>query len=183
MGKSTLLRILAGILTPDIGQITYHIEKVRISLITLQAGFIPTLSGKENAILSGMLLGSTKKEIQSRMNQIIEFSELHEFIDKPVKTYSTGMKARLGFSVAYYSEPDVILLDEVLGVGDVEFRAKSTKAMKERIKSNKTVVIVSHNPTILSELCDRLIWIENGITMSQGNVDDVLNQYLEYKRK
>jgi lipopolysaccharide transport system ATP-binding protein len=182
VGKSTLLRILAGILAPDKGKIIYYQDKVRISLISLQAGFVPTISGRENAILSGMLLGSTKREIISRMDKIIEFSELHDFIDQPVKTYSTGMRARLGFSVAFYSEPDVILLDEVLGVGDVDFRKKSTDAMKKRIKSNKTVVLVSHNVRLLREVCDRIVWIENGQSKVQGNVNYVIEKYLQSKK-
>ena len=139
VGKSTLLRVLAGILAPNTGKIKVHRPGLRISLISLQAGFVPYLSGRENAILSGMLLGATKKEIFSRMDDILAFSELNGFFDEPVNTYSTGMRARLGFSVAYHVEPDVILLDEVMGVGDEAFRKKSTEAMKNRIQSDKTV--------------------------------------------
>jgi lipopolysaccharide transport system ATP-binding protein len=182
VGKSTLLRILAGILTPDKGELLIHKENLRISLISLQAGFVPTISGRENVILSGMLLGSSKKDILSKMDQIIEFSELIDFIDEPVKTYSTGMRARLGFSVAFYSEPDVILLDEVLGVGDLDFRQKSTEAMKKRIKSKKTVVLVSHNSRLLEEVCDRIVWIEDGQSRVQGNVTEVLKQYIASRK-
>lgn len=179
VGKSTLLRVLAGIIAPNTGKMSLHRSGLRISLISLQAGFVPFLSGRENAILSGMLLGAAKKEILSKMDEIISFSELDEFIDQPVNTYSTGMRARLGFSVAYYVDPDVILLDEVLGVGDVSFRKKSTIAMKERIKSDKTVVMVSHSTLILKEVCDRLVWIENGKTQAQGEVTEILDAYLE----
>ena len=183
VGKSTLLRVLAGILSPDRGEMIIHRQGLRISLITLQAGFLPYLSGRENSILGGMLLGATKKEILSCIDKISEFSELNSFFDEPVITYSTGMRARLGFSVAYHVNPDVILLDEVMGVGDHAFREKSTVAMKNRINSDKTVVMVSHNIQILRELCDRLVWIEDGKTKAQGAVSDVLDSYLSSFRK
>ena len=179
VGKSTLLRVLAGIIAPDTGKMVFHRPGLRISLISLGAGFVPYLSGRENAILNGLMLGATKKEIISRMNDIVAFSELDGFFDEPVNTYSTGMRARLGFSVAYHLEPDVILLDEVLGVGDEAFRKKSTDAMKQRIKSDKTVVLVSHTVPILKELCDRIVWIEGGRTRLEGQVPDVLEAYLK----
>jgi len=178
VGKSTLLRVLAGIIAPDTGRMIFHRPGLRISLISLGAGFVPYLSGRENAILNGLMLGSNKQEVLSRMDDIVAFSELDGFFDEPVNTYSTGMKARLGFSVAYHLEPDVILLDEVLGVGDEAFRKKSTDAMKERIKSDKTVVLVSHNVPILKELCDRIVWIEGGRTLAQGEAPDMLAAYL-----
>jgi lipopolysaccharide transport system ATP-binding protein len=180
VGKSTLLRIIAGIIAPNCGSIEIHKSDLRISLISLQAGFLPYLSGRENALLSGMLLGATKKEMIERMDDIIDFSELNEFFDESLGTYSTGMQARLGFSVAYFVSPDIILLDEVLGVGDQSFSIKSTEAMKERIKSDKTVVLVSHNVPLIQEVCDRLLWIENGQTFAQGNVDNVLNEYIKF---
>jgi lipopolysaccharide transport system ATP-binding protein len=179
VGKSTLLRILAGIIAPSAGKMVVHRPGLRISLISLGAGFVPFLSGRENAILSGMLLGATKKEILARMDHILAFSELNDFFDQPVNTYSTGMRARLGFSVAYHIDPDVILLDEVLGVGDEAFRNKSTSAMKERIKSEKTVVLVSHSVPLIREICDRLVWIEDGKTQAQGEVSEVLDAYLK----
>jgi len=151
---------------------------LRISLLSLGAGFVPFLSGRENAILSGMLLGATKKEILTKLDDILAFSELNGFFDQPVNTYSTGMRARLGFSVAYHIDPDVILLDEVLGVGDEAFRNKSTAAMKERIKSEKTVVLVSHSVPLIREICDRLVWIEDGKTQDHGKVPEVLDAYL-----
>ncbi len=113
------------------------------------------------------------------MDEIISFSELNSFFEEPVNTYSTGMRARLGFSVAYHVNPDVILLDEVLGVGDEAFRNKSTEAMKKQIQSEKTVVLVSHNASLLKEVCNRLVWIEDGRTRAQGIVDEVLTAYLE----
>lgn len=179
VGKSTLLRVLAGIIEPNTGEMYVYREGLRISLISLGAGFQPLLSGRENAILNGMMLGASKSEICSRLDDIKNFSELDGFFDEPVYTYSTGMRARLGFSVAYYVNPDVILLDEVLGVGDESFRNKSMDAMKERIKSNKTVVLVSHSVPLIREICDRLIWIENGKTQAQGEVSVVMDSYLE----
>ena len=177
VGKSTLLRVLAGIIAPNTGDMEVLRPGLHISLISLQAGFVPYLTGRENAILSGMLLGATKKEICSRMDAIVAFSELDGFFDEPVNTYSTGMRARLGFSVAYHVEPDVILLDEVLGVGDETFKKKSTAAMKQRIQSDKTVVMVSHSAPLLKEMCDRLVWIEDGKTCAQGDVPRVLDAY------
>lgn len=179
VGKSTLLQVLAGIIAPNTGKIVIHRPGLRISLISLGAGFVPFLSGRENAILSGMMLGATKKEILSRIDDIVAFSELNEFFDEPVNTYSTGMRARLGFSVAFHLESDVILLDEVLGVGDESFRKKSTEAMKQRIRSEKTVVLVSHNVPLLKELCDRIVWIEAGRTQAQGKVPEVLGAYMK----
>jgi len=179
VGKSTLLRVLAGILAPDIGHVHILRQEMRISLISLGAGFVPYLTGRENAILSAMLLGATKNEVHERMKAIVDFSELNGFFDEPVNTYSTGMRARLGFSVAYHVDPDVILLDEVLGVGDQAFRKKSTDAMKKRIQSDKTVVIVSHSAPLLREMCNRLVWIEDGRTRAQGDVGDVLDAYVQ----
>lgn len=179
VGKSTLLRVLAGIISPNIGKLVVHRPALRISLISLGAGFVPFLSGRENAILSAMMLGASKKEILSRIDDIVAFSELDGFFDQPVNTYSTGMRARLGFSVAYHIDPDVILLDEVLGVGDEAFKTKSTAAMKKRIKSEKTVVLVSHSAPLIKEICDRLVWIEDGKTLVQGCVTEVLDAYLK----
>jgi len=159
-GKSTLLRLIAGILEPDRGQIINH--GARVSLLSLGVGFVPHLSGKQNAMLSGMLLGLRRQEIARRMEAIIEFSGLGHFINQPLHTYSSGMRARLGFSVAIQVDPDVLLIDEVLGVGDEEFRTKSTSEMKRLIKSDKTVVLVSHSLPTVKELCDRAVWIEEG---------------------
>jgi lipopolysaccharide transport system ATP-binding protein len=179
VGKSTLLKVLAGIIAPDTGTVTVHRPDLRISLLSLGAGFVPFLSGRENAVLNGMMLGATKKEVASRMDDILAFSELNDFFDQPVNTYSTGMRARLGFSVAYHLDPDVILLDEVLGVGDEAFRNKSTDAMKQRIKSDKTVVLVSHSVQMVRELCDRVVWIEDGKSRLEGPAPEVLDAYLE----
>jgi lipopolysaccharide transport system ATP-binding protein len=181
VGKSTLLRVLAGIIAPDGGEI--DINDCRVSLLSLQVGFIPHLTGRQNAILSGMLLGLHRREIERRMDEIVAFSELEEFIDEPVRSYSMGMRARLGFSVAFQSDPDVLLVDEVLGVGDMAFRKKSSEAMRERIRSNKTVVLVSHGPQTVLDLCDRVIWIDGGRTRLAGSPKQVLEQYTAQQNK
>lgn len=154
-GKSTLLRVVAGILKPDEGVIEN--AGVTVSLLTLQAGFDPDLPGTDNAILSGMLMGYQRYQIEERMEAIADFSELGSFMKEPVKTYSSGMRSRLGFSVAMYLSPDVLLLDEILSVGDKHFRKKAEKAMFKKIHSNQTVLIVSHSQTQIERLCDRVV--------------------------
>ncbi len=177
-GKSTLLRLLSGILQPTRGQFRNY--ECTASLLTLQAGFLPYLSGRKNAILSGLLLGLHYDEIENKMLSIIEFAELGDFIDQPISTYSSGMKARLGFSVAFHADPDVLLVDEVLGVGDAEFSKKSARVMKEKIQSDKTVVIVSHSAHTIRSLCSRAIWLRDGNSVADGKPDTVLRQYHEY---
>ncbi len=175
VGKSTLLRMMAGIIKPNTG--TFINNGYRASLLSLQLGFIPHLSGRENAVLSGMLMGLRKKEIKSKIDAILEFSELGEFFEEPIATYSSGMKARLGFSVAFQVDPDILLLDEILGVGDEEFRRKSTKVMREKISSNKTIVFVSHQAAMIRQLCNRAVWIEEGVSKAEGTPSEVLAEY------
>lgn len=174
-GKSTLLKLLSGILDPDEGKV---LRKVRnISLLTLGLGFLPNLSGRDNAVLSGILLGKTKDEMRNLLDDIIDFSEIGDAINDPVRTYSSGMRARLSFATALKADSDMILVDELLGVGDRQFRKKSTQAMREQILSEKTVVIVSHNEELIKEVCDRLIWIHAGTIKAQGSVEEVRKQY------
>lgn len=175
VGKSTLLLTIAGIISPDVGCVRNY--GVTVSLLSLQVGFLPNLSGRENAILSGMLLGLSKSQIVSKIDDIKNFSEIGEFFDQPVKTYSSGMRARLGFSVAYHANSDVILIDEVLGVGDVSFRNKSRDAIKSLIDSDRSVILVAHQPSVIKESCHRLVWIEDGTVRAFGDVDDVLREY------
>lgn len=174
-GKSTLLRLLAGIAEPDEGSLVLNLE--RASLLTLRAGFIQELPGRENVVMSGLLLGMTREEIRGKMPDILEFSGVGSKIDEPIYTYSTGMLARLGFAVAYYFEPDIILIDEILGVGDREFKAKSTAAVKDKIKSSKTAVVVSHHLKVIEELCDLVAWIENGRLKMFGEVNEVMTEF------
>ena len=177
-GKSTLLRLIAGILEPDSGRIVNN--GARVSLLSLGVGFVPHLSGRQNAMLNGMLLGLRRKEIAQQIDVIKEFSGLKDFFDQPLRTYSAGMRARLGFSVAIQVDPDVLLIDELLGVGDEEFRAKSTAEMKRLIKSEKTVVLVSHSLPTIKELCSKVIWIEDGIVRGDSDTESILKRYTEY---
>lgn len=176
-GKSTLLRLIAGLLEPDNGRIVNH--GARTSLLSLGLGFVPNLTGRQNAMLSGILLGLRKSDIAQKMEAIMEFSDLGDFFDQPLKTYSSGMRARLGFSVAIQVDPDVLLIDEVLGVGDQEFRTKSNIEMKRRIKSDKAVVLVSHILPVMKEFADRMVWIDDGIVKASGDTEKVLNLYTD----
>lgn len=175
VGKTTLLKVIAGIIAPDKGAIRN--AGVSASLLSLQVGFVPLLTGRENAILSGMLLGASKSHIEENMDKLVAFAELEAFIDEPVSSYSAGMRARLGFSVAMQADPDILLIDEVLGVGDAAFRKKSSDEIKHRIQSNRSVILVSHNAGMMAKLCDRVVWIEQGVSRMQGEAAEVLSAY------
>lgn len=175
-GKSTLLRALANIFSADEGIIDIHGQS--ISLMAIGVGFKTQLSGRENIMLSGMLLGFSEKEILAHMDEIIAFSELGEFIDQPVRTYSSGMYSKLAFSVTAILETDIILIDEVLSVGDEHFRKKSYDKMIELISQKKrTVLIVSHNLDTLEKLCNRIMWLDNGIIREIGEPKSVITNY------
>ena len=176
VGKTTLLRLLSNIISPDKGRILRE-HGLRTVLLSLQAGFIPALTGRQNAIISGITLGLSRQKIESHIEQIVEFSELGEFIDQPVSTYSAGMRARLGFSVAMQVKPDVLLIDEVIAVGDEAFRKKSSEVIRERVKADETTVLVTHFPQLAKALCNRLIWLENGRIRMIGDVESVLTAY------
>jgi len=178
VGKSTLLRLLGGLISPDKGRVINH--GVSATLLSLQVGFVQYLTGRENAILSGMMLGLSKDEILAQMDNIRFYADIGEYFDQPVHGYSTGMRARLGFSVAIYADPDVVLLDEVLGVGDALFREKSLNTIKELVQSEKSVILVSHQPAMHRQMCDRLVWIEGGVVQDAGEVKTVLETYLKY---
>jgi lipopolysaccharide transport system ATP-binding protein len=177
-GKTTLLGLLAGIVNPDKGNLQNY--GYTTSLLSLQAGFVPYLTGRENTMLSGLTLGLKKRLIRERMDAIRQFSGLGEFFELPINSYSQGMLARLGFSIAFQLDPDVLLIDEVLGVGDEIFRNKSEQKMKEKIHSDKTVVIVSHSALTIKDLCDRAVWIENGVNQMEGETEDVLKEYQKF---
>jgi len=179
-GKSTLLKILARIYRPDSGSIVFNARKV--SILSLALGFDPRLSGVDNAVLSSMLLGASFREATRLVEGIIEFSELGQFATQPVKTYSSGMRARLGFSVALNMQTDVLLIDEALAVGDAKFKEKSERAIVERVMSNQTVVLVSHSEAQIKRLCDRAIWIEKGQIVLEGDPELVTHQYRESAR-
>ena len=181
-GKSTMLRAIAGIFSPNSGRIDLHGHSV--SLLSIGVGFQKELSGRENILLSGMLLGFSKQEIQERMDEIIEFSELGNFIDKPVKTYSSGMHSKLAFSITAILETDIMLIDEVLSVGDLHFKRKSYQKMKQLINDeDRTVVIVSHERRTLSELCTKILWINDGELVRYGDTAEVLAEYETFMTK
>lgn len=182
VGKSTLLRLLAGIINPDKGRL-WREPGLRTALLSLQAGFIPSLTGRQNAIISGITLGLPKQKIEEKLDEIIAFSELSDFIDQPIASYSSGMRVRLGFAVAIQVDPDVLLIDEVMSVGDEVFRRKSAEAIKKRITSDETTIIVSHNIKFISNLCDRVVWIENGISRMEGLAGDVAAAYEQMNSK
>lgn len=177
-GKSTILGLLAGVLKPSSGQVTV-VGRIA-PLLELGAGFHPELSGRENILLNGILLGMLKREVEEKRDAIIEFSELEEFIDQPIRTYSSGMLARLGFSVAVHCDPDILLVDEVLAVGDQDFQEKCIEKMRIFKQEQKTIVFVSHNRDEILKVCDRVIWIDQGIVYREGPVDQVINEYIEY---
>jgi len=178
-GKSTLLNAIAGIFAPDTGSI--DLRGNTVSLLSIGVGFQRELSGRENIRLSGMLLGFSEEEIKAKTPEIIEFAGLGQFIDMPVRTYSSGMHSKLAFSITAILETDIILVDEVLSVGDVKFKKKSYQKMKELISDDeRTVVIVSHTPSTLLELCDRIIWLHDGEIKMEGPAEEVMDAYLEY---
>src|SRR6201996_3560968 len=174
-GKSTLLRTLAGIIEPDRGRLAR--ARVTCQLLSLSVGFMQHLSGRDNAILSGLMLGLRRRDILQRLPKILEFSELGDFFEQPISSYSTGMLMRLGFSVAMQIEPEILLIDEVLAVGDAEFQEKSGAALRERIHGGTTVVFVSHGDAQIRQVCDSVLWIEHGRSVMEGAVDDVLQAY------
>ena len=181
-GKSTLLRAISGIFSADKGKIDLHGNS--ISLLSIGVGFQKQLTGYENIFLSGMLLGYNKEEIEKKVPEIIEFSELGDFINKPVRSYSSGMYSKLAFSITAILETDIMLIDEVLSVGDVHFKEKSYNKMKELINdSDRTVVIVSHNTNTLVDLCDRVIWLHDGLIKDEGKPARIMADYEEFMRQ
>ncbi len=180
-GKSTLLRSMAGVFSPNSGTIDLHGHSV--SLMALGVGFKYELTGRANVMLSGLLLGFSQKEVEERMDDIIEFAELGDFIDRPVRTYSSGMHSKLAFAITAMLETDIMLVDEVLSVGDERFRVKSMEKMRELITDDeRTVVIVSHDIGTLKELCDQVMWLHEGEIKEIGDPEEVLDRYAEFMR-
>ena len=178
-GKSTLLKAIAGIFSPDSG--TIDLETESVSLLSIGVGFQKQMSGRENIILSGMLLGFTEQQVRAKMDEIIEFAGLGKFIDMPVKTYSSGMHSKLAFSITAVLETDIMLIDEVLSVGDAKFKKKSYQKMKELITDDsRTVLIVSHSADTLEKLCTSLLWLHEGEVKMQGDTKTVLKAYNEF---
>ena len=178
-GKSTLLRAIAGVFSPNDG--TIDLKGNSVSLLSLGIGFKDTLTGRDNIYLSGMLLGFTEEEIKAREVEIIEFSELGKFIDMPVKTYSSGMYSKLAFAITSNLETDIMLVDEVLSVGDERFQRKSRAKMESLINDrDRTVVIVSHDIDTLEALCNRVMWMHEGEIKELGETHEVLMKYKEF---
>ena len=180
-GKSTILKILSGVLKPTRGEIITN--GIVAPLLELGAGFDHNYSGRENIFLNGAILGYSREFLESKYDEILEFSELDDFIDVPIKNYSSGMVAKLGFSVATIVEPDVLILDEVLSVGDVKFQKKSGDKLKSMMGSGVTVLLVSHAIDNIRELCTRAIWLDNGKLVMDGDVDYVCDAYIEAAKK
>ena len=177
-GKSTLLKVVSRVLRPTEGNLRV---RGRISpLLELGAGFDPELTGRENVYLNGAILGYSKQEISERFDQIVEFAGLREFIDAPVRTYSTGMYARLGFSVATLKRPEILIVDEILGVGDAEFQSKSFERIQHFQSEGTTILLVSHSLDRVKDMCSRAIWLDHGKIMSLGSADNVVELYLQH---
>ncbi len=174
-GKSTLCLVLSQILAPDEGELTV---RGRVSaLLTLGAGFNKDLSGRANIIINASFLGIPRKQIEALMDRIIEFSELGEFIDQPIRTYSSGMRSRLAFSVASTINPDILILDEVLAVGDRAFRMKSQKRLEEMMHQSRLIIIVSHSSSFISETCTHCLWLDHGRMKMYGSAQEVVEHY------
>lgn len=178
-GKSTTLNALAGIFSPDSGTIDLHDHS--ISLLSIGVGFQREMTGRENIVLSGMLLGFSEEQVREKEAEIIEFAELGDFIDKPVRTYSSGMYSKLAFSITAILETDIMLIDEVLSVGDQKFKKKSYNKMRKLISNkDRTVVIVSHSLDTLSKLCDTVMWMHDGQIKRIGEPGPVLEEYMAF---
>lgn len=175
-GKSTLLRLLAGVLEPASGAV-HRAPGVRCGLLSLGVGFMPDLTGADNVVISLMLQGLTRAEARSRLQEIAEFSDLGDAFYNRVKTYSSGMRSRLTFSTALFNSADVLLIDEVLSVGDGAFRQKAHRALRDKISGDQTVVFVSHVESAVQQHCDRVVWIEEGKVLLVGETAEVLENY------
>lgn len=181
-GKSTTLNALAGIFSPDSGSIDLNGHS--ISLLSIGVGFIREMTGRENITLSGMLLGFTEEQVKAKEQEIIDFAEIDEFIDMPVRTYSSGMYSKLAFSITAILETDIMLIDEVLSVGDQKFKKKSYEKMKSLISNkDRTVVIVSHSIETLKQLCDTVMWMHEGQIKRIGDPNEVLDEYVAFMEK
>jgi len=174
-GKSTLLRLLGGVGRPDEGTIEVHGRLG--ALLELGAGFHPDLTGRENLFINGLISGLTRREVATRLESILAFAELQDFIDNPLRTYSSGMQMRLAFAVAIHTDSEIFLIDEVLAVGDLSFKRKCLERIAQLKREGCTMVLVSHNPTTIREFCDEAIWLQAGRIVAHGAPDVVVGQY------
>lgn len=177
-GKSTLLRAIAGIIPPDEGRI--EIRGKITTMLSVGIGFNASLSGRENVILSGLATGLTPAQVEERFDLITEFADLGEFIDLPIKTYSSGMRGRLAFSVAVHMDPNILLIDEALSAGDAAFKEKATEKMLDLCRRAGTILLVSHGLGVIRNLADRVVWLHKGTMMAAGDPDEVVDQYIEF---
>lgn len=178
-GKSTMLKVVSGVMKPTTG--TVEVNGVISPMIELGAGFDLELTARENIYLNGSILGYSKKFIDDKFEEIVEFSELRDFLDVPVKNFSSGMIAKLAFSIATVVNPEILIVDEILSVGDIKFQEKSRKKMMEMIKGGTTVLYVSHSLESIKELCDKVIWIEHGQMIKMGDTEKICTEY--YKKQ
>ena len=174
-GKSTLLKILAGVLSPTTGSV--KINGSMVPLIEVGAGFDPDLTARENIFLNGIILGYRKKFLREHFDEIIDFAELKDFVDVPVKNFSSGMYARLGFSIATVVKPDILIVDEVLSVGDFRFQEKCEKRISNMIADGVTIILVSHDITMIERLCSKVLWLDHGKMRAYGDKDQICEQY------
>ena len=180
-GKSTMLKAISGIMKPYKGSITVNGSVA--PLIELGAGFDPECTARENIFLNGCVLGHSQKYMEEHFNEIVDFAEIHQFLDSPLKNFSSGMRARLGFSVATMVKPDILIVDEVLAVGDYKFQQKCMARMQDLLKNGTTLLFVSHNTDQVRKLCDHALWIEKGVARMQGEVNAVCDAYLAEMKK
>lgn len=180
-GKSTMLKAISGIMKPYKGSIT--VDGTVAPLIELGAGFDNDMTARENIFLNGCILGHTEKFMAEHFDEIVEFAEIGQFLDSPIKNYSSGMRARLGFAVATMVKPDILIVDEVLAVGDYKFRQKCEKRMQEMLQGGTTLLFVSHNIEEVRRLCDHAIWIDKGVTRMLGDVNEVCDAYMKEQKK
>lgn len=180
-GKSTMLKAISGILKPYKGSITVNGSVA--PLIELGAGFDQEMTARENIFLNGCVLGHSEKFMKEHFDEIVDFAELHNFLDSPIKNYSSGMRARLGFSVATMVKPEILIVDEILAVGDYKFRQKCEKRMSEMLNGGTTLLYVSHSIEEVKRLCDHAIWIDKGVARMQGEVHEVCDAYMEAVKK
>ena len=180
-GKSTLLKVIAGIMKPATG--IAYVNGTIAPMLELGSGFDYELTGRENIMLNGAILGYSKSFLEEKSDEIIEFSELGHFIDEPIRNYSSGMVTRLAFSIATVVNPDILIVDEVLSVGDADFQEKSRRRMMELMGGGTTVLFVSHNIAQVREMCDKVLWLEHGEMMGFGETEEICRQYESYKKR
>ena len=178
-GKSTLLKVVSGVMKPTKGKV--QVNGIISPMIELGAGFDEELTARENIFLNGAILGYQKDFLESKFDEIVEFSELKDFLDVPLKNFSSGMVAKLAFSIATIVDPEILIVDEILSVGDIKFQEKSKNKMLEMIKGGTTVLYVSHSLESIKELCDKVIWIEHGKMIKMGEAKEICEEYYEHQ--